>query len=186
LRPESGDLRANLAEVVLRFGQLREAAFELQEAIRSGPSSDLARSAWFAGMAATGSVDQAHARYDEVQHKQTSEAHDNLGTVLLYLHDVDGAIREYRLATESDPRSAPANLNLGLTLADHAQPAEARQWLEAALRLNPELPAAHLKLGEVLLALDLHSDAMLHLKVAAACPDPRIRAAAEKLLESAK
>ena len=186
LRPESADLRSNLAEVLLRSSRVRDAAFQLEQAIRSGPSSDQARSAWFGGLAATGSVTEARARFDEVERKQVSEACDNLGTVLLYLRDVDGAIREYRLATQSDPKSAPAALNLGLTLADHAQPAEAKGWLETALRLDPGLTAAHLKLGQVLVTMDLRADAIPHLKIAAASPDPRIRTAAEKLLETGK
>ena len=183
LRPESASLRVNLAEALMQYGQLRDAAFQLEAAIKIGPSGELAHSAWYAALAANGSVAGAQARYDDSLHRQVSELHDNLGTTRLMLHDPDGAIREYRMAADADSQSAAAALNLGLTLAGRAQSEESRHWLEVALRLDPELTAAHLKLGELLLAAGQLPEAVAHLKLAAASPDPRLRAAAEKLLE---
>jgi predicted CXXCH cytochrome family protein len=186
LQPELAALRLDLAEVLMQFGQFRDARWQLEEAIRSGPSTESARSAWFATLAGAGSVSAARTRYDESLRQQVSEVHDNLGSVMISLGDAEAAIREYRLAADSDPRSPFAALNLGLALAGHNQPAEARQWLESALRLDPQQPAAHLKLGELLLTAGLRQDGIAHLRIAASSADPRIRSAAEKLLESAK
>jgi Flp pilus assembly protein TadD len=185
LRPEDGGLRTNLAQALMEFRQFRDAAFQLQEVIRMGPSTQTARNAWFAGPPGPG-ASEARKRYDESLRRQASGAHDNLGSVMSALGDAEGAIREYRLAVDSDPQSPFAALNLGLALAGHQEPAEARKWLETALRLDPAQPAAHLKLGELLLAAGLHEEGVAHLQTAAASADPRIRSAAEKLLESAK
>jgi tetratricopeptide (TPR) repeat protein len=186
LRPEFGALRMDLAEALMQFRQFREAALQLEEAVRSGPSTAAARSAWFAVLGSGGSVPEARLRYDQSLRQQVSEVHDNLGSVMISLGDAEAAIREYRLAADSDPRSPFAALNLGLALAGHNQPVEARQWLESALRLDPQQPAAHLKLGELLLAAGLGKEGTAHLRIAASCADPRIRSAAERLLQSAK
>jgi predicted CXXCH cytochrome family protein len=186
LRPEERALRMSLADVLIQVRQFREAASQLEEAIRIGPSTETARAAWFAGLAATGNLPAARSHYDQSLRRQTSEVHADLGTALISMGDAGAAIREYRLAVDSDPQSPVAVLNLGLTLADHGQAVEARRWLEQALRLDPQQPAAHLKLGELLLAASLRSEGLAHLKIAAAAADPRIRSAAEKLLQSAK
>jgi predicted CXXCH cytochrome family protein len=186
LRPEDGGLRMNLAEALMQSGRLREAAFQLQEAIRIGPSTQTARSAWYAGLAGAGSASEARRRYDESLRHQVSAVHDNLGSVMLALGDAEAAIREYRLAADSDPQSPFPAMNLGLALAGHNEPAEARKWLESALRLDPQQPAAHLKLGELLLAAGLQKEGIAHLRIAASSADPRIRSAAEKLLQPAK
>lgn len=186
LRPESGLLRSNLAQVLIRHGQLSDAAFQLEEAIRIGPSSDLARSAWVVRLAAGGSLADARNSYQQSMGRQVSEARMNLGIVKQWLHDPDAAVREFRLAVDSDPQSAPATLNLGIALADHDQPEEARRWLEETLRLDPRQPVAHLRLGSLLWTAGLRPDAIPHLRQAAAADDAQIRAAALRLLESAK
>jgi predicted CXXCH cytochrome family protein len=185
LLPESGELRMNLAEALMRRRQFGAAALQLEEVIRGGPSTQAARSAWFSGLAAAGAT-EARARYDESLRRQVSTAHDNLGSILIGLGEVDGAIKEYRLAAEADPKSLFAALNLGIALAGHGQPDEARKWLEAALRLDPRQAAAHLKLGELLLAAGSRKEGIAHLTAAAQSADQRIRSEAEKQLESAK
>ena len=186
LLPEDGALRTALAEVLMHFNLFRDATFQLQEAVRSGPSTKTARSAWFAGLAATGSVSEARTRYDRSLRQQISAVHDNLGSLMMKFGETEAAIREHRLAADADPQSPFAALNLGLALAGQNQPTEARQWLEAALRLDPRQPAAHLKLGELLLAAGLREEGIAHLRIAASSAEPRIRSAAEKLLEPVK
>jgi tetratricopeptide (TPR) repeat protein len=186
IRPEVVQFRANLADALMQAGQFREAANQMEEAIRVGPSAVEARKAWLLSMAATGNLQQARAQYEQSLRRQTSGLHDNLGTALISLRDADGAIREYRAAVEADPQSAIAALNLGLTLAARKQPGEARRWLEQSLRLNPDQPDGHLRLGALLLAAGQREDAVIHLKAAAVSGDPRIRKEAERLLEVGK
>jgi Tfp pilus assembly protein PilF len=132
-------MRVSLADVLSRNGKLREAAAELQEALRSGPSSETARSVWVQTLAATGSVDAARAGYDRSLHAQTSGTHNNLGTVYISQGNAVAAIAEYRLAVQADERSVTALMNLGFTLAQHGDAAEARERLSAALRLDPSV-----------------------------------------------
>jgi len=185
IQPEAGAFRMNLADVLMQFGQFREAALNLEAAILTGPASEVARSAWFTALAATGSAAEARARYDESLRKQVSEAHDRLGNALISLGDTGGAVREYRQALESDPRSARAAVNLGLALARQKQPAEARKWLEDGLRMNPRQPAAQLVLGQILIASGQREEGVGHLRMAAAGDDAGIRSEAERLLKSA-
>jgi predicted CXXCH cytochrome family protein len=186
IRPEMVELRTNLADALMQTGQFREAANQMEEVLRVGPSTVEARNAWFRSIAATGNVNEAHAQYDRALRQQTAGFHDNLGTALISLGDADGAIREYRAAFQADPRSATAALNLGLTLAAKKQPEEARRWLVESLRLNPNQPDGHLQLGALLLAAGQREEALIHLRVAAASSDSRIRQEAERLLGGAK
>jgi len=139
LQPEIAAMLVSLADVLSRNGKLREAAAELQEALRSGPSSETARSVWVQTLAATGSVDAARAGYDRSLHAQTSGTHNNLGTVYISQGNAVAAIAEYRLAVQADERSVTALMNLGFTLAQHGDAAEARERLSAALRLDPSV-----------------------------------------------
>jgi tetratricopeptide (TPR) repeat protein len=61
-----------------------------------------------------------------------------LGTALLSLGDLDGAIAHYRKAVVAIPYYAEAHANLGGVLAARGHPSEAREHLRAALRLNPK------------------------------------------------
>jgi len=186
IQPEVEQFRMNLADVLMQAAQFREAAIQIAAAIRTGPSAAVARAAWSAELAAGGNVQQARDRYEDSLGIQTAEFHDNLGTALISLGDAEAAIREYRAAVESNPRSAMAALNLGLTLASHKQTAEARRWLEQALQLDPHRPEAHLVLGQLLLRQGLTAEGTAHLKIAAAEGDERIRAAAQKLLDGVR
>lgn len=184
IQPEVAQFRMNLADVLMQTAQFRDAADQVAAVIRMGPSTLVARSAWFSELAAGGNTQQARLRYEDSLRKQAAEFHDNLGTALISSGDSEAAIREYRAAIDSDPRSAAAALNLGLTLAGHNQPAEARRWLEEALRLDPHRPEAHLVLGQLLLRAGLTAEGTAHLKIAATDGGERIRAAAQRLLNS--
>lgn len=137
LQPEIAAMRVSLADVLARNGKLREAVNELLEAIRTGPSTEAARAAWALALGATGNVETARANYDRSLRAQTSAAHTNLGTVYISMGDATSAIAEYRLAVQADANSVTALMNLGFTLAQHGDAAEARQRLSQALRLDP-------------------------------------------------
>jgi predicted CXXCH cytochrome family protein len=165
LQPELPALRASLADALARNGRMREAAFELREAIRTGPSTEAARAAWVAALVATGSVESARAGYDRSLRMQASGAHNNLGTIYISMGDATAAVREYRLAVDADPGSARALLNLGFTLAQHGDQAEAQRRLGEALRIDSSVAA--------------------DLRRAAESPDPRVSAVAGEVLRGA-
>src|SRR5262249_54548739 len=95
--------------------------------------------------------------------------------------DLEGAIRRYRLAVDADAESGAALTNLGLALMQGGEVAEARRCLEKAVRVSPNLFEAHLRLGELLLALGEADAAAPHLKRAAESPDSRVRKIANDL-----
>jgi tetratricopeptide (TPR) repeat protein len=154
LQPEIAAMRVSLADVLTRNGRLNEAAAELREAIRIGPSAESARAAW--------AVD--HANYDRSLRVQTATPHTNLGTVYVSLGDAASAIAEYRLAVQADANSVTALMNLGFTLAQHGDPAEARDRLGQALRLDPRVKG--------------------DLQRAAASPDKKVSAVAADVLKA--
>ena len=102
--------------------------------------------------------------------------------MLVALGDIEAAIREYRMALSAGPRSTATLVNLALTLVSQGAMPEARQRLEEALRMEPNLFIAHLKLGEMLLAAGQPNAATPHLKRATESPDAGIRRAAVDLL----
>ena len=183
LRPEVAANRVSLGAALLTTrDKLAESRRELEEAIRTGPSTETARTAWFATLAAGGSLTEARSRYDSSLQSQLAGAHSNLGTVLVALGDSEAAMREYGLALSADPRSTATLVNLALTLVSRGAMVEARQRLEEALGLDPNLFIAHLKLGEMFLTAGQRDAAVQHLKRAAESPDAAIRRAAGNLL----
>jgi tetratricopeptide (TPR) repeat protein len=77
-------------------------------------------------------------------------AYELLASALYQKHDVDGATAALQRVLEIDPRSGEALASLaGIALnAGHVN--EARQYLERALQVTPDLPGAHERLGVVL------------------------------------
>jgi len=76
----------------------------------------------------------------------------------------DIAIQEFQEATESDPNLVEAFLDLGEVYLETRQYPAAVVALKRALKLNPELDAAHLQLGYALLAEGYAEEAIPHLE----------------------
>ena len=140
IRPESGSLRMNLADAFIKEGKLRDAREQLEEVIRIGGDADTAESVWCSALVVTGSTEHALKVWTDSFAVQTAGAHNNLGTVFASENNIDGAIREYRLAVEGDPQSALAQFNLGLTLNGRGLRDEAMPFLKkAAESTNPRI-----------------------------------------------
>src|SRR6266571_8683885 len=77
---------------------------------------------------------------------------------------LDTAIVEFRKATETDPNLVEAFLNLGEELMQIHDYGGAVGPLERALKLRPDLDAAHLQLGYALLSLGYAAEAIPHLE----------------------
>ncbi len=77
---------------------------------------------------------------------------------------LDAAIVEFRKATETDPNFVEAFLNLGEELMQIHDYGAAVGPLERALKLRPDLDAAHLQLGYALLSLGYAAEAIPHLE----------------------
>lgn len=81
-----------------------------------------------------------------------SEAHINLGNVLLHQGRPDAALAEYQTALRINPDDAGALCSLGNALSSLQRLDEAAQSYEAAIRLNPNLFEAYYNLGNLSLA----------------------------------
>jgi Flp pilus assembly protein TadD len=166
LQPELPALHINLANLLAQNGKPAAARFEYEEAIRIGPSSEIAQSAWFVALRKTGDPEAARRIYERSRRLQMLEAHNNLGNVFLTLSDPGAAIREFRNAADADPLSAMALVNLGVTLAAHSEPGEAKLKLLEAVRIDPKSRTT--------------------LQQAAEATDPKVRAVATEVLRALK
>ncbi len=73
-----------------------------------------------------------------------------LANALYQKHDVDGAIAALKKAIEIDPTHGAAYASLGGIAMNAGHPDQAKQYLEQALRVTPDLPGAHERLGVLL------------------------------------
>jgi tetratricopeptide (TPR) repeat protein len=79
-------------------------------------------------------------------------------------HQVELEIAEFRKATESDPNSAEAYVNLGSAYMEKHDYGAAIAPLKRALELSPDLPVAHQLIGYALLAQGYSAEAIPHLQ----------------------
>src|SRR6266481_2310406 len=79
-------------------------------------------------------------------------------------HQVDTEITEFRKATELDPASADAFVNLGAAYMEKHDYGAAIAPLKHALEMSPDLAVAHQYLGYALLAQGYAADAIPHLQ----------------------
>jgi tetratricopeptide (TPR) repeat protein len=81
----------------------------------------------------------------------SAAAHNNLGYVLLNLHETEAAIASVRCAMELDPKLAMTRVNLCRLLLDQHKPDEALAAVREALELDPRSAIAWIGLGTTLL-----------------------------------
>jgi protein O-GlcNAc transferase len=86
------------------------------------------------------------------------------------------AIRLYRSVLAEDPCVFEAWYGLASALGSRLQYAEAIAAYRRALALRPRCPGVHLNLGSVLFALGYITDAVRNYQIAAAAPEPEVRA----------
>lgn len=79
-------------------------------------------------------------------------------------HQVEVEISEFHEATELDPNSADAFLNLGAAYMEKHDYGAAIKPLKRTLELSPDLPIAHQLLGYALLSQGYAADAIPHLQ----------------------
>jgi len=104
--------------------------------------------AWLAGQAGNS---------EAIQHLQA-------GLEARKQHQVELEIAEFRKATESDPNSAEAYVNLGSAYLEKRDYGAAIAPLKRALELSPDLPVAHQLIGYALLAQGYSAEAIPHLQ----------------------
>jgi len=99
-----------------------------------------------------------------------TQAHIDLGAILLQDKKFAEAETVLRQATVADPKSHVALLNLGVALNRQGKHTDAIPALREALRLQPGLVAGHLQLGIALVETDQLADAERELLLATRKP----------------
>lgn len=92
-------------------------------------------------------------------HPDHSDAHVNLGNVLLSQGMIEEAMRHYRTAVRANPNDARALCSLGSGLASLDRHDDAAKSFQAAIRLNPSLVEAYYNLGNSQMAQKKFNDA---------------------------
>ena len=79
-----------------------------------------------------------------------SQAHNNLGTLLLLMGRDEDALAEFRKALDLKPSDPEVHQNISLTLQRLGRSDEAAAEAQASLKLSPDQAAAHLTLADAL------------------------------------
>jgi protein O-mannosyl-transferase len=103
-----------------------------------------------------------------------SDAHNDLGVILVKRENCPEAIAHFGAAVQSNPDNAGAQLNLGQCLALQGKFGEAEPHFLAAIRLKPGYARAHAIFAGALRQQGRTREALLHLQVAA-CFKPDIQ-----------
>jgi tetratricopeptide (TPR) repeat protein len=152
-RPDDAEARLSLGICYLGVGRLEEGISELESALLHDAQSLHARFYLAVGLYGL------HRGPEADQHlRQMAESHPHSPQTFLYVArayrltwNYEDAAKMIKKALELDARSADAHLERGLIEIGLKHPDEAEKALLEALRLNPEIPGAHLALGEIAL-----------------------------------
>jgi tetratricopeptide (TPR) repeat protein len=152
-QPGMGEAHSNLAKLLLGTDNYAEAEYHFQKAIEISPGS--------------------------------ADAHHNYGLLLMMMQSYDHAVTELRESARLYPKEAQFHSDLAAAyiLANRGQTSDAAEEYKRAIQLNPDLPAAHLGLGLLLISEGSAEEARTHLEKARRSPDPEIEQAADKALD---
>lgn len=134
---------------------------------------------------ALGRIQEAIRIFRDVARRnpEDASAFNNLSIDLGRAGDAKGAEQALREAIRLQPERSVFHMNLAGLLMRDGNEREARYELEEGIRCGPStLAEADLTLGSLLLAAGKSEEATPHLKRALESQDPRIRAAAARLL----
>jgi Flp pilus assembly protein TadD len=147
-KPDYAEANYTLGSVLKQQGKLQEAAAALREAIRLQPDLGGAHTTLAAVLRQLGDNEGAAGESKagiEINKQKTSEQAaifaTNSGRRLLNAGDVDGAISQFKSATNSMPSYAPAHFQLGLALRRKGDPEAAAREFQKAAELDPRLIA---------------------------------------------
>src|ERR1700683_4855413 len=92
-------------------------------------------------------------------------------------HDLDAAERAYRHALDADPKSAEAMYSVACVFSHRRDFEAGLLWARRALAADPAHANAHRQIGNSLLGLERHAEALEALEIAyRAAPSAQVRA----------
>ncbi len=115
IHPDNADLRSQLGLTFINRGQPETAENHFREAVRLAPDSPVLRRYLGVALTQQGKLDGAILEFQAALQKsggQDAVAHNNLGSALARLKQMDVAIDHFRLALKIDPHYADARANL--------------------------------------------------------------------------
>ncbi len=161
LAPDSLPLRQKLATTLSLTGDVPGAVQQLQEILRRSPTFPSAHYSLGVLLLSSGRDDLAIEQFSAAVHGDPTyvQARLQLAHALRRRAQFAQALREYTQAIEADPRLAEARFGEAVTLVHLKRYGEARDRLDASVRLHPERDEFGLALARLL----------------AAAPDDRVR-----------
>jgi tetratricopeptide (TPR) repeat protein/mono/diheme cytochrome c family protein len=137
--PDDFEAHYNLAALLMRNGQLREAIDHFNAATRIRPNEPTLNNAYGAALLASGDPEHAIPKLTAALSARPDyfDAHYNLGNALAALADFRGALAEFQIAVRLNPQDANAEANLGSAFAEIGSVKDAKLHFERALELDP-------------------------------------------------
>ena len=150
LAPAAADLCAKAAADRLGAGDAATAAALAKEAALFRPEDRSLRMEAAAAMKAAGDVAGAVAAVSEVMASSPDEYVAAQLDQLMEGFAPEDSVSRWRMLADGNPKCMACRVHLGAALERAGRPDEARQVYEDTLRVEPELPAALLRLGSLL------------------------------------
>ncbi len=176
LKPEDRSARTNLAMAYAATGEYRKAIplFQrLDQANGAKRGDSLPQDvtlAYARCLAGTGRTTEAMAllQRHENQGQNSSEIHDELGSLYAQQKRWAEAKEEFRQAITVDQNNGNAHLHLGVAMLADGQAQDATPELETAAKLLPQSPQPELELGDAWIAMGEDEKAIAPLQKALA------------------
>lgn len=184
LAPQEPAVLEAVANLLARRGMLPEAVATLRAALALDPAAANIHSLLGARLFQLNDAKAAEQSWREAVRLRPEAAtmRLNLANLLANNSNFREAQYHFKAAIRSAPSFADAHLAYAIALSTHGDNVRAEQHLREAIKLAPNHFEAHLRLGQILHASGDATRAAPHLRKAAASPEARIRAAANKLL----
>jgi protein O-GlcNAc transferase len=145
-KPDYAEAHYTLGTVYKQQNKLPESASELREAIKLQPDFAGAHTTLAAVLRqlgdAKGAADEAKegARIvASTNNLQAAKVATNSGKRLLGAGDLEGAISQFRSATNSEPKYAAAHYQLGIALKQKGEQDEAQKEFQKAAEIDPQM-----------------------------------------------
>lgn len=167
--PEDALAMSNLGAILMSCDRVTEAVSWLRKATEADPGLVAAWTNLGITLQSTGEHRAAHAAYKKaiMLAPQAAAPLAGLGSLMRKIGDRERAVKYLRRAVSLDPTAAKARVRLAECLIEQDKPDEARKEAEEIKFLvgSPEFP--HLAFGSLLAQLNLRTQAIQHLEIAA-------------------